>query len=234
VPSGNLWDRADQRRPPRKAVGSFGSSGHTAGALGGAAGGGESAGPGPGAYDPRSLDQFRKQRAMGGSFISSVRAAGYSGRQAGRQAGRQSSRRSVMQTIRQSVGSVADLVRTDTQNRDTQKVALTHSAAHSPSQSASPSVRARLSRLTPPELATPVSQSTHTARTGLPSGARLTRSRSRPRRAHDRTQERRDGKRSVFGNIELTPGPGAYNGDVALNPLVKRSFNITLGGLEAL
>lgn len=62
----------------------------------------------------------------------------------------------------------------------------------------------------------------------------LSPARARSRSQIARAQERRDGKRSVFGNIELTPGPGAYNGDVALNPLVKRSFNITLGGLEAL
>ena len=38
------------------------------------------------------------------------------------------------------------------------------------------------------------------------------------------------GKRSVFAVSESTPGPGAYEAMAdGLNPLLKRSFNITLG-----
>mmetsp|Transcript_28123 Transcript_28123/g.66026 ORF Transcript_28123/g.66026 Transcript_28123/m.66026 type:complete len:617 (-) Transcript_28123:50-1900(-) len=46
------------------------------------------------------------------------------------------------------------------------------------------------------------------------------------------SREPRMGKRSVFGVAELTPGPGAYETTAdSHNPMLKRSFNITLGEL---
>lgn len=42
------------------------------------------------------------------------------------------------------------------------------------------------------------------------------------------------GKRSVFGSPSLTPGPGAYEAAAdTVSPLLRRSFNITLGDLAS-